>query len=209
MLETLHTGISQHSKFWSSHRVLGLPTALITWRQGCRCCRAAQTAVCLGRRRLCDSRCRRRRCDRAGARLHARDDRLPSRCAVVPATSSVAGTAYSNLHTAHRVLRVSGVSTISFRGYRFNSDYIFTFCVSRIDDAKCIVVTRVCVSVCLSAAVRPHCCTDPDVTWRRGRGYPLVVHCWADLQSGHGLHCYDNITRTLVTSLRPSRDMTT
>jgi len=25
----------------------------------------------------------------------------------------------------------------------------------------------------------------------------------------HGLRCYGNITRTLVTSLRPSRDMTT
>ena len=55
-----------------------------------------------------------------------------------------------------------------------------------VDDAKCIVVTRVCVSVCvclcvclsvcLSAAVRPHYCTDPDVTWERGRGCPLVVH---------------------------------
>jgi len=80
-----------------------------------------------------------------------------------------------------------------------------------VDDAKCIVVTRVCVSVCvcLSAAVRPHYCTDPDVTWGRGRGYPLVVHYWADLQSGHGLRCYGNITRTLVPSLRPSRDMTT
>jgi len=22
---------------------------------------------------------------------------------------------------------------------------------------------------------------------------PLVVHCWADLQSVHGLRCYDNI----------------
>ena len=42
---------------------------------------------------------------------------------------------------------------------------VITFCVSRIDDAKCIVVTRVCVSVCLSGAVRPHYCTDPDVTW--------------------------------------------
>jgi len=30
----------------------------------------------------------------------------------------------------------------------------------------------VCVSVCLSAAVRPHYCTDPDVTWGRGRGCP-------------------------------------
>jgi len=92
-----------------------------------------------------------------------------------------------------------------------------TFCVSRIDDAKCILVTRVCVSVCLSvclcvclsAAVRPHYCTDPDVTWERGRGCPLVVHYWADLQSVHGLRCYGNITRTLVTSLHASRDMTT
>jgi len=64
-------------------------------------------------------------------------------------------------------------------------------------------------SVCLSAAVRPQNCTDPDVIWGRGRGCPLVVHFWADLQVVHGLRCYGNITRTLVTSLRPSRDMTT
>jgi len=50
--------------------------------------------------------------------------------------------------------------------------FVITFCV----DAKCIVVTRVCVSVCLSAAVRPDYCTDPDVTWGLGRGCPLVVH---------------------------------
>ena len=66
-----------------------------------------------------------------------------------------------------------------------------------------------CLSVCLSAAVRPHYCTDPDVTWEHGRDCHLVVHYWADLQSGHGLRCYGNITRTLVTSLRSSRDMTT
>jgi len=37
----------------------------------------------------------------------------------------------------------------------------------------------VCVSVYLSAAVRRHhYCTDPDVTWERGRGIPLVVHYW-------------------------------
>ena len=35
-------------------------------------------------------------------------------------------------------------------------------------------------------------CMDPDVTWRSGRGCPLVVHCWADLQSVHGLRCYGN-----------------
>ena len=84
---------------------------------------------------------------------------------------------------------------------------ICTFCVSRRPRKMYCGQARLCV--CLSAAVRPHYCTDPDVTWRRGRGCPLVVHCWADLQSGHGLRCYGNITRTLVTSLRPSHDMTT
>ena len=72
------------------------------------------------------------------------------------------------------------------------------------DDAKCIVVTRVCVCVCVCVCVsvcpRPHAhiihCTDPDVTWRSGRGCPLVVHYWADLQSADGLRCYGNITRT-------------
>jgi len=67
----------------------------------------------------------------------------------------------------------------------------------------------VCLCVCLSTAVRPHYCTDPDVTWGRGRGCPLVVHWWTDLQSGHALRCYGNRTRTLATSLRPSRDITT
>jgi len=39
----------------------------------------------------------------------------------------------------------------------------------------------------------PHYCTDPDVTWRNGRGCPLAVHYWADLQSVHGFRCDDNI----------------
>ena len=51
----------------------------------------------------------------------------------------------------------------------------------------------VCLSVRLSAAACPHYCTDPDVTWGSGRGYPLVVHYWADLQSVHGMRCYGNI----------------
>ena len=42
---------------------------------------------------------------------------------------------------------------------------------------------RLCV--CLSVAAFSHYCTDPDVTWRNGRG--------ADLQSVHGFRCYDNI----------------
>ena len=52
------------------------------------------------------------------------------------------------------------------------------------------------LSVCLSAAARPHYCTDPDVTWGSGRACPLVVHYWADLQTAYALRCYGNITRT-------------
>ena len=86
---------------------------------------------------------------------------------------------------------------------------IITFCVSRRRRKMYCGHARLCVclSVCLSAAVRPQYCTDPDVTSGHGRGCPLVVHYWADLQSGHLLRCYGNITRTLVTSLRPSRDI--
>jgi len=56
---------------------------------------------------------------------------------------------------------------------------------------------RLCLSVCVCV---PVClcsyCTDPDVTWGSGRGCPLLVHYWADLQSVHGLRCYGNRTRT-------------
>jgi len=52
------------------------------------------------------------------------------------------------------------------------------------------------VYVCLSAAVRLRYCTDPDVTCWNGKGFPLVVHYWANLQLGHRLRCYGNITRT-------------
>ena len=53
---------------------------------------------------------------------------------------------------------------------------------------------RVCQSVCVSVPCAcPDYCTYPDVTWSNGRGYPLVVHCWADLQSVHRFRCYDNI----------------
>jgi len=54
----------------------------------------------------------------------------------------------------------------------------------------------VCVSACLSAIACPLYCVDPDVIWGSGRGCPLVVHCWADLQAVHGLRRYGNITRT-------------
>ena len=80
-----------------------------------------------------------------------------------------------------------------------------------VDDAKCTVITRVCVSVCVCLSVRgrtPTLLHGPGCNLGRGRGCPLVVHNWADLQSVHGLRCYGKIMRTLVTSLRPSRDMT-
>jgi len=64
-----------------------------------------------------------------------------------------------------------------------------------VDDAKCIVVTRVsvcvcvcvCLSVCLSAAACPQYCTDPNVTGGVVGDAPSTVH---------GLRCYGNITRT-------------
>jgi len=55
----------------------------------------------------------------------------------------------------------------------------------------------VCLSVCLSAAACPHYYTDPDVTWGSGSGCPLVVRCWADLQSVHLMRCYGNIMEML------------
>ena len=67
---------------------------------------------------------------------------------------------------------------------------IITFCVSRrrrkmyCGHARLCVCLCVCLSVCLSAAVRPHYCTDPDVTWVHGRGCPLVVHYWGRFAIG-------------------------
>jgi len=62
-----------------------------------------------------------------------------------------------------------------------------------VDDAKYILDTRVSLCVCLSLAAFPHYSTDPGVTLGNGRRCPVVVHCWADLQSMHGFRCYDNI----------------
>ena len=62
---------------------------------------------------------------------------------------------------------------------------------SRASVCLCVCV---CLSVCLSAAACPHYCTDPDVTWGSGGGCPLVVHYWADLQSVHGMRCYERGT---------------
>jgi len=72
-----------------------------------------------------------------------------------------------------------------------------TFRVSRRRHEMYIGHMHLCVCVCvclyLSLAIFPHYCTDPDVTWTNGRECPLIVHCWADLQSLHWFRCYDNI----------------
>ena len=115
----------------------------------------------------------------------------------------------------------NGTTAYTFCRRLFNTDYSFyslnfkivTFCVSRRRRKMYCghaVDTRVCVSVCVSVRGRtPALLHGPGCNLGRGRGCPLVVHYWADLQSGHGLPCYGNVTRTLVTSLRPSHDMTT
>ena len=58
--------------------------------------------------------------------------------------------------------------------------------------SRASVCVCVCLSVCLSSAACLQFCTDTDVTWKSGRGCPLVVHHWADLQSLHKLRCYGN-----------------
>ena len=68
-----------------------------------------------------------------------------------------------------------------------------------VDNAKCILVTRVCVSlsvcvcVCVSVA-----CHIPTLLHGPGCNFGgmVVVQYWVDLQSVHGFRCYDNIART-------------
>jgi len=104
------------------------------------------------------------------------------------------------------------VTTLFFLHFthRINLNFLITFCVSRGQRKMYCGHARLCV--CLSVSVRgrmPTLLHGPGYNLGSGRGCPLVVHYWADLQSVHGLRCNGNITRTPVTSLRPSRDMTT
>jgi len=55
--------------------------------------------------------------------------------------------------------------------YSYSFDCFIIYVIDIADDAKCIVVTRVCVPVSLSVCLpvclhahRPHYLTDPDVT---------------------------------------------
>ena len=76
------------------------------------------------------------------------------------------------------------------RNCEYDISTMITFRVSRRPREMYCSHARLCV--CLSAAACLHYYTDPDVTWRSGRGCPLAVHYWADLQSVHGLRCYGN-----------------
>ena len=58
----------------------------------------------------------------------------------------------------------------------------------------------VCLSVCLSATACLHYYMDPNVTRVSGRGCPLVVHYWVNLQSVHGFRCNDNRSAECVMS---------
>jgi len=61
-------------------------------------------------------------------------------------------------------------------------------------DSRCDIYLgdcRLCVSLSLTAF--PHYCTDQDLSWGNCRRCPVVVHCWARLQSLRGFRCYVNI----------------
>jgi len=126
-------------------------------------------------------------------------------------TQQVMSTTLLFIHCQTEV-NISNMLSFTTSEFFFYGFVIIKFCLSRRQRKMYCGHARlclcVCLSVCLSTAVFPHYCMDPDVTWGSGRGCP-IVHYWADLQSVHGLHFYGNITRTLVTSLRPSHDMTT
>ena len=88
-----------------------------------------------------------------------------------------------------------------------HTDTVITFRASRRRREMYIGHAHLCVSVCLPLAACPHYCTDPDVTWRNGTGCPLVVHCWAHLQSVHGFRCYDNIREREMSASTCTRSM--
>jgi len=68
---------------------------------------------------------------------------------------------------------------------------VVTFRVSCRRHEMCIGHVRLCV--CLFLPAFQHYCMDLDVTWGNGKGCPIVVHYWADLQLVHGFCCYDNM----------------
>ena len=82
------------------------------------------------------------------------------------------------LHAVKLKVIASATWLVTTASYKWRGDIVFpniAFDVTKrslhftwgVAEAKCIVVTGVCVcvSVCLSLPAFPHHCTDPDVTW--------------------------------------------
>jgi len=85
------------------------------------------------------------------------------------------------------------VGDVAFLYSYFDHLLLLLHFVSGIAETKCILVTALCVSVCLSLAAFPHYCTDSNITWGNDRGASIFVHHLTDLQSVQGFRCYDNI----------------
>jgi len=88
------------------------------------------------------------------------------------------------------------------RGGGESSMVVTTLLIGRTLASSVMYIGYSHLCVCLSLATFPQYCTDPDVSWGDGRGYPLVVHYWADLALVLWFCCYDSVTLCLsVTSI--------
>ena len=77
----------------------------------------------------------------------------------------------------------------------FRSLVLVTFRVSRRRREMYCGHARLCECLCVCLSVRgrmPTLLHGHGCNLGSGRGCPLVVHYWADLQSVHGLRCYGN-----------------
>jgi len=89
---------------------------------------------------------------------------------------------------------------------------VITFCVSCRQRKMYCGHARLCVCVCVWLSVRgrtPTLLHGPGCNLGAWQRLPPSCALFGGFAIGRGLPCYGNITRTLVTSLRPSRDMTT
>ena len=91
----------------------------------------------------------------------------------------------------HRALVLKGV------GQSLGLMTVITFCVSRRRRKMYCGHARLCVCVSVRGRM-PTLLHGPRCNLGSGRGCPLVVHYWADLQSVHGMRCYGNIMECMA-----------